>query len=175
MARPAAKLTAADREVIRQHKAALLDLLCAARQPTAAPVHCDRADTASEDAAPPQASAALAIPPEPVPEPQPEPEPQAIPALALPLPLDLQMLFDAVLAAPRSPIENDLAYARLARVAVELSHLLDGFTPDAQRKALVMCSDTAQVAAGAIRGRNYLQAYELLATLPTRIRALRPQ
>lgn len=91
------------------------------------------------------------------------------------LPLDLEMLFAAVLTAPRSPIENDLAYARLARTAVEVSRLLAEFLPEARNRALAMCAETGRLAAQAIHARDYFRAYQLLDSLPTRIRALRPQ
>ena len=161
MAKPASKLTDADREAIRQHKAALLDLLCAApqRAPCAVP----------EDAAP----QAPAIAPEPAPNAQAEPEPQAIAPPGLPL--DLIMVIDAIRAAPRSPIETDLVCGRMARVAVELAHLLAELPPLAHAKALVLCRDASQLTAQAIYARNYLQAYALVDSLPGRIRQLRPQ
>ncbi len=167
--RPPGVLPATLKATIRERAPEIKAALCATEA-----IDRDSDELFPEGAAPPPPSAVLVIPPEPAPNAQPEPEPQQA-ATPPALPLDLVAVIDAIRAAPRSPIETDLVCGRMARVAVELAHLLAELPPLAHAKALVLCRDASQLTAQAIHARNYLQAYALVDSLPGCIRALRPQ
>ncbi len=87
----------------------------------------------------------------------------------------VEILADAVATCPRSPIEDDLAYARIARVTVESARTIRELSDGARKEAFKLCRENVARAAERIRDRNYRAAYDLLDGLPERLRTFRSQ
>jgi len=81
----------------------------------------------------------------------------------------------ALTRRPRSPIENDLALFRVARVAVEAARIVRALPEEARREAVSLCAARSQQTRDSILQRNYERAYLMLDTLPDTLRALKPQ
>jgi hypothetical protein len=92
---------------------------------------------------------------------------------AQPIGVDIEALAEAVALSPRSPFENDLALARIARCAIESARTVRELnTEEVRRAAFVVALQGSREASARIVKRDYLGAYEILDALPVRLRRL---
>jgi hypothetical protein len=85
----------------------------------------------------------------------------------------LEIIADAVAANPRAPFLDEIAISRGARSLLEANRALAELTGSACGEALALTQTAARTAARAIVERDYLRAYEILESLPAKLRGLR--
>ena len=90
-------------------------------------------------------------------------------------PIDIEAVVDAIASEPRSPFLNDLALSHAARASVEACRIVRDLPEPARHEALLLCAHATTETVTAIRSGNYKLGYDLLESLPGRIKALRPQ
>jgi hypothetical protein len=98
-------------------------------------------------------------------------EPKLDPSPA-PLASPLIVIADAIAAAPRSPIETDLAYGRVAERYVEAQRAIAALPPVSQPEAVRISRDAFDQVASAIRRRDYLHGFNMLDKLVAKLRMM---